>query len=145
MTHPPLLPPIKSLFPASLSLPRSVARGWATAVHRLPPLLKNETRRGRTHSCTCPYTAQCLAFSQFSIHTHTHTHIYIYTYIFFMNGKQEMGGRETEENLVCKMAGGSANTLGTCGSPKLLFFKSSFLKFLFSLLFKCVCIFSALD
>ena len=63
-----------------------------------------------------------------------------------MKGKQEMGGRETEkENLVCKMAGGSANTLGTCASPKLLFFKSSFLKFLFSLLFKCVCICSALD
>lgn len=34
------------------------------------------------------------------------------------------------ENLVSKMAGGSANTLGTRGSPKRLFFKSSILKFL---------------
>lgn len=56
-----------------------------------------------------------------------------------MKGKQETGGRETEkENLVCKTAGGSANTLGTCGSPKCLFFKSSFLKFLLFIIQVCL-------
>ena len=42
--HLKCLPPHpKSLAPARLSSPRSVARGWATAIHRLPPLFKNET------------------------------------------------------------------------------------------------------